>query len=101
MKAMNDHIAYILATLIDTSVRTNNQDKKITVISSKLSTYEDILDKIKHKETQLQTLALQVKNDKNEKIIELSSKISTYENCLEKMSNKETQIQPFALQLKQ
>ena len=33
MKSMNDHIASMLATLIDTSVKTNKQDDKITELS--------------------------------------------------------------------
>ena len=49
MKYMNDHITYMLATLIDTSVKTNNQDKKVTELSSKLSTYEDRLEKMSNK----------------------------------------------------
>ena len=62
VKAMNDHIAYMLSTIIDTSVKTNNQDENIIDIFSKLSTYEDFLDKISNKETQIHTLKLQVKN---------------------------------------
>ena len=49
MKSVNDHIASMLVTLIDTSVKTNKQDKKITELSSKISTYEDHLEKMIHK----------------------------------------------------
>ena len=61
MKSMNDQIKSMLATLIYTSVKTNKQYKKTKELSSKLSTYEDRLEKMSNKETQLQPLALQVK----------------------------------------
>ena len=54
---MNYPIAYILATIIYTRVRTNKQDMKITYLSSKLSTYEDCLEKTSNKETQLDPFA--------------------------------------------
>ena len=49
IKSMNYPIAYILATIIYTRVRTNKQDMKITYLSSKLSTYEDCLEKTSNK----------------------------------------------------
>ena len=94
IKCMNYHIAYILATPIDTIVKKNKQDEKITELSSKLSNYEDRLEKITNKETQIKPLALQVKQYQYEKITDLSSKISTYEYRQENMINKETQLQP-------
>ena len=77
----------------------NEQDEKITEISSKLSTYEDRLYKMSKKERHIQPLVLQVKNELDEKITELSSRISTYEDRIEKMSIIKTQIQPMSLQI--
>ena len=57
IKSIDYHIAYILATIIYTRVRTNKQDMKITYLSSKLSTYEDCLEKTSNKETQLDPFA--------------------------------------------
>ena len=39
-----------------------------------------------NKETQLQSLALQVKHEKDEKMTDISSKLSTYEDRLEKLN---------------
>ena len=36
IKSMNDHIASMIATIIDTSVKANKQDKKTTELSLKL-----------------------------------------------------------------
>ena len=36
IKSMNDHIASMIATLIDTGFKTNKQDKKTTDLSLKL-----------------------------------------------------------------
>ena len=53
MKAMNDHISdmnnhisALLAKLTGTSSNTDNQEEKLTDISSKLSTYEYHIDKV-------------------------------------------------------
>ena len=43
--AINDNIADILVTLVDANNKQNKQKEKITEISSKLSTYEDQLEK--------------------------------------------------------
>ena len=51
MKATNDHIESMIETRIDTSVKKNKQDEKITEISSKISTYEYCLKKMSKKET--------------------------------------------------
>ena len=75
----------------------NEQDEKTTEFLSKLSIYEDHLEKMMNKETKLQTLALQVKNSQYEKITELSSKLSNDDYSLEKMSTNETQVQPMSL----
>ena len=80
--AINNIIAAILATLADTNNKKNKQEEKITDISSKLSTYEDRLDKMSINETQLQPLTLWLKNKQDYKITELSSKLSTYEDFL-------------------
>ena len=53
MKSMNEHIASMISTLIDTSVKTNKQDEKIKDISYKFSSDEDCIDKIINKETHL------------------------------------------------
>ena len=45
-KETNDHITSMRATLIDTSAKTNKQEERITELSSKLSTYEDRMEKI-------------------------------------------------------
>ena len=58
----------MIQTLTDTNDKKNNQEENITDLSSKLSTYEDLLDKMIINETQLQPLTLQVKNDQDEKI---------------------------------
>ena len=78
MKALNDHIYAMLAKLTNKSYNTDKQEKKLTYISSKLSTYEDRLEKLNTKETQIQYLSLQ--------ITEISSKLSAYENSLDKKS---------------
>ena len=67
MKAMNDHITSMLATLIDTNFNTKNQDEKITFLSSKISTYEYRLEKMSNEETHLQPLSLQSKMSKMRK----------------------------------
>ena len=69
---MNDHIASMLETIIDTSVKTNKKDEKITELPSKLSNYVDHTDRIRNKEGRRQTLVLQVKQDQDEKSTELS-----------------------------
>ena len=46
---MNYHINSMLETVIDTSVKTNKQEEKITDLSPKLSTYEDLIDSPYHK----------------------------------------------------
>ena len=68
----------------------NEQDEKITDLSSKLSTYKDGLEKTSNKETQLHPLVLQVEQDQDEKITDLSSKLSTYSYRLNKMNINET-----------
>ena len=60
MKALNDHITDMLTKLTDTHSKTDNQEEKLTEIASKLSTYEDRLKKLNTKETQIQTLSLQI-----------------------------------------
>ena len=52
-----------------------------------------------NKETHLQTLALQAKNDKDEKITELLYQLSTYEYHLDKMSTNKKQIKPMSLHI--
>ena len=86
----------MLAKLDDTLVKTDNQEEKLTEISSKLSSYEDHTDKVNINKM-LQPLPLQVNNEQYEKTTELSSKISTDEDRLEKMSTTKTQIQPMSL----
>ena len=95
---MNDHISAMLPKLTDTSPETEKQEEKIIEFSSKLSTYEDHMDKVIINEMQ-QPLPLHANNKKYEKIIELLSKLSTYEYRLEKLSITGTQIQPLSLQI--
>ena len=47
----NDQIASMITTIIDTSINTHKQYEKIIELSSKLSTYEDRLEKMSNKET--------------------------------------------------
>ena len=56
MKALNGNISAILTKLTDTSSNTENQEEQLTDISSKLSTYEDRLEKLKIQETQVYQL---------------------------------------------
>ena len=69
---MNDHIASMLETIIDTSVKTNKKYEKITDLPSKLSNSVDHTYIIINKEGRLQPLVLQVKQDQDEKSTELS-----------------------------
>ena len=68
INAINDNIPAMIQTLTDTNDKKNNQEENITDLSSKLPTYEDLLDKMSINETQLQPLIIQVKNDQDEKI---------------------------------
>ena len=43
---MNNHIAAMLAKLTDTCSKTDNQEEKLAELSSKLSTYEDHMNKV-------------------------------------------------------
>ena len=55
MKSLNDHsnISYMLTKLTDTRSNTEKKEEKLTYISYKLSTYEDLLEKMNTKETHL------------------------------------------------
>ena len=65
IKSFNNNITALFTELLDTNykqdAKLDKQDKKITELSSKLSTYEDLLEEISINKTQLQTLKLQVK----------------------------------------
>ena len=78
MKTLNDHISDMLTKLTKTSSKTDKQEEELREISSNLSTYEDRLDTLILKETQIQTLSLQ--------ITEISSKLSAYEDRLDKLN---------------
>ena len=82
IKAFNNNTTSLIVKLLDTNDKQDNKDEKITYISSKLSTYEDRLEKIIINKTQLHILTLQVKYKQENKITELSSKFSTYDDCL-------------------
>ena len=56
MKALNDYITTIFEKLNDTSSNIDKQEGQLKEISSKLSTYEDRLEKMIIKETQIQPL---------------------------------------------
>ena len=60
IKYFNDHISDMLANLTDTISKTDKQEVKLTYISSKISTYEDCLEKLIRTETQSQPLSLQI-----------------------------------------
>ena len=60
MKALNDHISDIIDILSDTSSNTDNKKKQLTDISSKLSTYEDLLEKLSIIKTQIHPLSLHI-----------------------------------------
>ena len=77
-KKLNYYISEIMTKLIDTISNTDKQEKNIIDISSKISNYEDRLEKLSMKETQTQTLSLNT--------TENLSKFSADENRLEKLS---------------
>ena len=82
---MKNHISDMLGKLIDTSSKTDKQEEKLTKLSSKLSTYEEHIDKVIINKMQ-QPFPLQFNNEQDERITYLSSKISTYEDRLDKLS---------------
>ena len=91
MRTMTDSITAILQKLTDGSSKIDKHDKQITEISSKLLYYEDRIDKLRIKDTQIQPLSLQITNtssktDKHEvQITEFTSKFSYYEIRLDKL----------------
>ena len=95
MKSMTNIITAILEKMDDKSLNIENQEEKLTDISSKLSTYEYHMDKVNINEM-LQILPLQFNNPQVEKITDISSKLSTYKYRLEKLSITETHIQPMS-----
>ena len=56
----------MIATLIDKNDKQDKQDEKFIELSSKLSTYEDRLEKMSINKKQLQNLTLQVKENSEE-----------------------------------
>ena len=59
-KTLNDHISYMLTKLTDTSSKIDKQEEELAGISSKLSSYEDRLDKLSIKKIYIQPLSLQI-----------------------------------------
>ena len=70
METLNDHISATIKKLTNTSYNTDKQEEQLTDISSKLSTYEDLLEKMNITETKIYPLSLH--------ITEISSKLSAY-----------------------
>ena len=68
----------MLTKLTDTSSNTYKCEEQLTKISSKLSNYEDYLEKLSIKDKRIQPLSLQ--------ITEISSKFLSYETRLDKLS---------------
>ena len=66
MKSLTNIISDMLMKLDDTSFKTDNQEEKLIELSSKLSTYEDHMDKSNINKI-LQPLPLQVNNEQDEK----------------------------------
>ena len=60
MKTLNDQISSMLTKLTNTSSKSDKQEEKLTENSSQLSTYEDRLEKLSIKETQIHPLSLQI-----------------------------------------
>ena len=60
MKNLNGHISDMLTKLTNTISKTDKQEEQLTYISSKISTYEDRLEKLNIKETHIQPLSLHI-----------------------------------------
>ena len=60
IKSLNYHISAMLEKPIDTSSNIDKQEEQITEISSKLSTYEDGIDKLSTTKTKIWPLSLQI-----------------------------------------
>ena len=60
MKTMNDNITTMLQNLTAANSKTDNHEEQFTEISSKLSYYEDRLDKMSSKYTQIHPLSLHI-----------------------------------------
>ena len=56
MKTMNYNISFMLTKLTDTNSKTENQEEQLRDMSSKISKYEDHLDKLSIKKTRIQPL---------------------------------------------
>ena len=71
----------MIAKLTDKSSKIDKQEEQLAELSSKLSTYEDHMDKVIINKIQ-QPLPLQVNKNQDDKITELSSKLSPEEDRL-------------------
>ena len=74
---MNNHISVILEKVTDTIPKTDKQEEKTHRLSSKLSTYEDHMDKVTINKIQ-QPLPLQVNNYQDDKITFPSPNLSNF-----------------------
>ena len=88
-----------LKQLTDASPKTDKNDEKITEISSKLSDYEDRLNKLSINDIQIHPLFLHItklkdtsfKTDKHEKqLTSITPKFRAYENLIDKQSTAST-----------
>ena len=75
MKTMNDNITTMLQNLTAANSKTANHEEQFTEISYKLSDYEDRLDKMSIKDTQIHPLSIHIT-----KITDKSSKTDKHED---------------------
>ena len=90
-------MADMLAKINDTSIKIENQEEKLTEISSKLSTYEDHIYKAKinkmYSHCHSRSATRNVRNHRD------FIKLSGYEYRLKKQSINKTRIQPMPLKI--